>query len=49
MIYLPVFIKIDTGFQAILRFCLSNFKGCNVDINDGMDFLNAPLKWALIA
>jgi hypothetical protein len=32
MIYLPSFMKIGTGIQAILWFCLSNLKGCNVGI-----------------
>jgi hypothetical protein len=35
MIYIPSFMKISRGLQAILRFCLSNFKGCNVGIIDG--------------
>jgi hypothetical protein len=34
MIYLPSFMKIGKGVQAILRFCLSNLKGCNVGIID---------------
>jgi uncharacterized protein YraI len=37
MIYLPSFIEIGTGVQAILRFCLSNFDGCNVGITDRRD------------
>jgi hypothetical protein len=37
MIYLPSFIKIGTGVQAILRFCFSYLKGCNVGITDGRD------------
>jgi hypothetical protein len=36
-IYLISFIKIGKGVQAILRFGLSNFKGCNVGITDGRD------------
>jgi hypothetical protein len=35
MIILPVFMKTDTGFQAILRFCLSKLNGYNVGITDG--------------
>jgi uncharacterized protein YraI len=35
MTNLPSFMKIGTGIQAILRFCLSNLKGCNVGITDG--------------
>jgi hypothetical protein len=38
MIYLPSFMKIGTGVQAILRFCLRNLKGCDVGITDGRDF-----------
>jgi hypothetical protein len=38
MIYLPSFVKIGTGVQAILRFCLSNLKGCNVGITDGVTY-----------
>jgi hypothetical protein len=37
MLILPSFMKIDTGVQAILRFRLSNLKGCNVGITDGRD------------
>jgi hypothetical protein len=29
------FMKIDTGVQAILRFCLRNMGGCNIGIIDG--------------
>jgi hypothetical protein len=36
-IYISSFIKIGTGVQAILSFCLSNLKGCNVGITDGRD------------
>jgi hypothetical protein len=32
MIYLPGFMKTGTKVQEILRFCLSNFRGCNVCI-----------------
>jgi hypothetical protein len=32
MIYIPLFIKIGTGVQAILRFCIRNLKGYNVGI-----------------
>jgi hypothetical protein len=33
MIYLPSFVKIATGVQAILRFCLRNMEG----ITDGKE------------
>jgi uncharacterized protein YraI len=45
-IYIPNFMRIGTGVQAILRFCLSNFRGCNVGISDGRDLRNTPLKLA---
>jgi hypothetical protein len=34
MMHLPVLMKIGTGVQAILSFCLSSLKGCNVGITD---------------
>jgi hypothetical protein len=37
MICLPSFLKIYTGIQAILRFCLTNLNGCNVGITEGMN------------
>jgi hypothetical protein len=37
MIYVPSFMKIGTGVEAISRFYLSNFKGCNVGISNGRD------------
>jgi hypothetical protein len=37
MIYIQRFMKIGTGVQAILRFRLSNLKGCNIGIIDGND------------
>jgi hypothetical protein len=30
MIYLPSFMKIGTGVEGILRFCVSNLEGGNV-------------------
>jgi hypothetical protein len=35
--YILSFMKFHTDIQAIIRFCLSNFKGCNVGIIDGWD------------
>jgi hypothetical protein len=49
MIYLPSFMKIGTGIQAISRFCLSNLSGCNVDITDGRFLWSEPLRCALEA
>jgi hypothetical protein len=37
MIYMPSFIKIGIGAQAILRFDLSNLKDCNVGITARKD------------
>jgi hypothetical protein len=34
MMYIPIFTKIGTGVQAILRFCLGNLMDCNVGITD---------------
>jgi hypothetical protein len=45
MIYLPSFMKIATGDQAILRFGLRNLKACNVGITDGRDLRSVPLRW----
>jgi hypothetical protein len=48
MIYLPSFMKIGTGVQAILRFCLRNFRGCNVGITNGRDFFITPMGWTQV-
>jgi hypothetical protein len=45
MIYVPSFMKIDTGVQAILRFYVRSLRGCNVGITDGRRFLVTPLRW----
>jgi hypothetical protein len=45
-IYVPSSMKTGTGFQAILRFCLRNMRGCNVGITDGRNILITPLRWA---
>jgi cytochrome c553 len=34
-IYIPSFMKIGAGLQKLLRFCLSNLRGCNVGIIEG--------------
>jgi hypothetical protein len=44
MIYVPSFMKIGTGVQAILRLCLKNLRCCNVDITGGRDLRSTPLK-----
>jgi hypothetical protein len=38
MTFLPSFMKIGSGVQAILRFRLSNLNGCNAGITDGKEF-----------
>jgi hypothetical protein len=37
MIVLQSFMKIIKGVQAILKFCLSDLKGCNVVIIEGKE------------
>jgi hypothetical protein len=37
IIFLPSFMKIGTGVESILRFCLNSLNGCNVGITDGRD------------
>jgi hypothetical protein len=49
MIFLPSFMTIGTGVQAMLRFFLSNLNGCIVGITDGMELGSAPLRWAQVA
>jgi hypothetical protein len=44
MIYILSFMKIGTGVEAILRFCLRNFRGCDVDNTDGRGFMNCTLE-----
>jgi hypothetical protein len=46
MIYIPCFMKIGIGIQAILRFYLSNLRGCNDCITDRKDLRSKPLRWA---
>jgi hypothetical protein len=48
MIYLIRFMKIGTGVQTILRFCLRNLRGCNVCITVRRNFLIVPLRWAQV-
>jgi hypothetical protein len=37
IISMPIFMKIGTGVQAVLRLCLSSLRGCNIGITDGRD------------
>jgi hypothetical protein len=48
MIYVPVFMKIGTGVQAILRFCFVNLRGRIVGITDERDSLCTISKWAQV-
>jgi hypothetical protein len=36
-IYLPSFMKIDTGIQTVLTYGLRNVNGSNIGITDGRD------------
>jgi hypothetical protein len=44
IIYIPSYMKIDTGVQATVKFCLRNFRDCNVGITDGRDFFNYAVE-----
>jgi hypothetical protein len=35
--YIPSFMNIGTGVQAILRFSLKNLRGCNFAVTERMD------------
>jgi hypothetical protein len=48
VIYIQSFMNIGKGVQAILRFCLSNLRGCNVGIIDGRDLRIMPLRLAQV-
>lgn len=45
MMYKQRLVMIGSDFQAILRLFLSNFRVCNVGINDARDFLIMSLRW----
>jgi hypothetical protein len=49
MIYITSFMKIGTGVQAMLWFCLRNLRGCNVGIAGGKELRSAALRWAQVA
>jgi hypothetical protein len=36
-IYMPSFIKIGAGVQAIIKFCPTNLRGYNISTIDGRD------------
>jgi uncharacterized protein YraI len=44
MTLLPSFMKMDTGVEVIIRFCLSNLNGCNVGFFNGEKILSASLR-----
>jgi hypothetical protein len=46
--YAPSFMMTGTGFQAILRFCLSSSNGCNIGITVGSYLLSVLLRWAQV-
>jgi hypothetical protein len=48
-VYIPSFLQIIMGVQVILKFCLSNLKGCKVGITDERDLWRKQLKWAQVA
>jgi hypothetical protein len=48
VIYLPSFIKIDAGIQAIWRFFLSNLNGSNAGTAEGNNLLITPLRWVYV-
>jgi hypothetical protein len=47
--YILRFMKIGTGVQAVLRFCLRHVRDCNVSIIDGKDLLITPSRLAEIS
>jgi hypothetical protein len=49
MIFLPSFMKIGTGIQAILMFCLSNLCGPNDGVTYGRGSGRMPLRWLNVA
>jgi hypothetical protein len=42
IIYLPSFMKVRTGVQATLRFCLRNLIDCGVGITEGGTYKVSP-------
>jgi hypothetical protein len=36
MIYAPNCVKIGTGVEGILTFCLRKLRACNIDITNGL-------------
>jgi hypothetical protein len=48
-IYIPCFMRIRKGAQAMLRFCSRNLRSCNVGITDLNDLWSAPFWWTSMA
>jgi hypothetical protein len=48
MIYIPSFMKIGAGVQAILKFGNRHLRGCNVGVTGGRNLLITPLRWAQV-
>jgi hypothetical protein len=42
-------MKIGIGVQALLRFCLSSLRGCNVGITDARDLCSTSFRWTQVA
>jgi hypothetical protein len=47
IVYIQSFLKIGTAVQAIIRFCHSNLKSCNVGIPDGGGFMIYTVEMGL--
>jgi hypothetical protein len=43
-IHISSLMKIGSGIQVILRFCLRNLKGCNGGITNGKDFMKYAVE-----
>jgi hypothetical protein len=48
VIYLPSFMKIGSGVEAILRFCLRNVRGCDVCVTEERNSVIMPLRRAQV-
>jgi hypothetical protein len=48
IIYIKSLMKIGTGVQAILKFCLTDLKGRNVGITEGNNLCYTSLKWSQV-
>jgi hypothetical protein len=48
MIYVPSFMKINSGIQIILRLLPCQFLGCIVGTTDERNFISTPLIWSQV-